>query len=371
MSILIVLFGQENEADGRLRAPAAARCAKAAEVWKELSSGNEVWVLPTGAYGSHFNLSGEPHSHYLTRELIGHGVPPDRILPGVNSSNTIQDATEAWYRFKNGDHDRLVAVTSDYHAPRVAFILGRLNVNDSSDITVVSAPTPSDYQGQDQRIEEKKLERLKREWVDVIPRNSKVGPERFVAVYDNAGREFRHHSVLSAVVVAAFFLVNAFAFLYLPGNTGWMLVFLLLALAIIDGLLWLLYDRLAAAAQIARYVLTRTEIEHRLPGFSFNWRTHAAEWYRSPPWTWTLREIVTALAITLFAAVAIDSLANAGEYHEETSHSRAAATAANSSPSPTPAVTTNANAIDRFTNAMMSSQDNSNANENTNRRRRR
>ena len=371
MSILIVLFGQENEPNGGLRAPAAARAAKAAEVFKELAPGNETVVLPTGAFGKHFNTSDLPHFHYLTEELISRGVPPENILPGVAGSHTIQDATEAWYRFKSGGHHRLVAVTSDYHAARVAFILGRLSANDDAQIEVIPAATPASYTGKDKDLEERKLAALRKDWVDVIPRTSKVAPERFVAAYDNAARELHYHNTLSFVVIAALLAVNAFAFLIVPGNSGWVLFLFLLLLAIVDGLLWLLFYRLNGAAHTALRVVNRMEIEHRIPGFVSNWQMANTQWFRSPPWMWSLREIVTALSVALFLAVAILSLASRTEPREEPAPNRSSSTAANtnSNASATPVFAGNGNAVDRFANAVMSSQDNSNAN--TNRRRRR
>ena len=368
MSILIVLFGQENESDGKLRAPAAVRAAKAAEIFKELAPGNETVVLPTGAFGAHFNTSDLPHFHYLTDELIRLGVPPENILPGTASSNTVQDATEAWYRFKNGGHHRLVAVTSDYHAARVAFILGRLSANDDAEIEVIPAPTPASYTGKDKGLEDRKLETLRKDWVDVIPRNSKVAPERFVAVYENAGRERRHHNALSIVTIAGLLSVNAFAFLIVPGNGGWLLFLMLLLVAVIDGALWLLFYRLNSAAHIAMRVVTRMEIEHRLPGFAANWRTQTAEWFRSPPWAWSLKEIVSILTIALFLAVAFEALADRSGPREESTSRTTTSTVANSNASPTPVASTNGNAVDRFANAVMSSQ-NSNSNTNTRRRR--
>lgn len=369
MSILIVLFGQENEADGHLRAPAAARAAKAAEVFKELAPGNETVVLPTGAFGAHFNTTDLPHFHYLTEELIRLGVPRENILPGVASSNTVQDAIEAWYRFKNGGHHRLVAVTSDYHAGRVAFILSRLSANDDAEIEVIPAATPTSYAGQDKQLEERKLAILKKDWVDVIPRTSKVAPERFVAVYANAARELQHHNTLSFVVIAGLLAVNALAFLIVPGNGGWLLFFMLLLLAVIDGLLWLLFYRLNNAAHTAMRVVTRMEIEHRMPGFASNWKTITSDWFRSPPWDWSLKEIVTALAVALFVSVAVASFAAPGGPREETVADRATSAAANANVSPTPVGAGNGNAVDRFVNGVMSSQGNSNGNSNTRRRR--
>jgi hypothetical protein len=370
VSVLIVLFGQENEEDGKLRFPALARCARAAEVYRELAPGSEVVVLPTGAYGAHFNTSEHPHFYYLTQELIRLGVPPENILPGAITSNTLQDCTEAWYRFKNGGHHKLVAVTSDYHAERVALTLGRLAGNDDAEIEVVAADTPSGYAGKDKLQEKQKVESLKRDWVNVIPRGSNVPPERFVAAYASAGREQHHYETLSMAVVAALLIVNAFAFIVLPGRGLLLTIVMLLALAIIDLVLWLICYRLFGAARTARRVLTRMEIEHRMPGPSSNRRRDAHEWFRSPPWLWSITELVTALTAVLFALVLLMCLLfTPGDRREETMPSKAVSGNSNYAASPTPVASGNGNALDRWTNRVLGSEENSNTNTNRTRRR--
>jgi len=352
-----------------LRYPAVARCARAAEVYKELAPGNEVMVLPTGAFGAHFNTSEHPHFYYLRNELIRLGVPPENILPGTVTSNTVQDGTEAWYRFKNGGYHRLVAVTSDYHTARVAFILGRLSAETDAEIEIVTADTPSGYTGDDKQEEDQKVERLKREWVDIIPRNDRnVSAERFMAVYTDAGREHQHYDTLSLAVISALFIVNAFAFSIVPGRGWGLTTLLLLVLAFVDLLLWSLYNRMAEAARTARRVLTRMEIEHRMPGFSSNWRPEKREWLR--PWTWSMKELITALAALLFAGLAIVSLAPTTERQQELPQNRSVTTNSNSAASsPLPANAANGNALDRWANSVMGPQNNTNTNANTRRRR--
>jgi hypothetical protein len=373
VSILIVLYGQENEPDGKLRFPAVARCAKAAEVFKDLSRESEVSVLPTGGFGAHFNTSDHPHSDYLTRELIGLGVPESQILRGTLSSNTLQDSTEAWYTFKKGGFDRLVAVTSDYHAPRVAFLLNRLSAGDNAEIELVSANTPASYDGEDKKLEPQKIEKLKREWVDVIRRNSNVPQERFVSVYEEAGREKRHFATLSAAIVAAMLVINGFAFLIVPGKDGWLLFLMLIGLAVIDFVLFAIYYRMSEAGRTARRVLTRMEMENRMPGFSSNWRTGDGEFYRTPPWLWSMRDLIAALAILSFLTLALVSLLwPATSVVKEPVRTYSNSAVSNSaSASPTPYVSPSGNSLDRWTNRVLGNDENANVNANTGRRRRR
>jgi hypothetical protein len=332
-----------------------------------MSPGSEVVILPTAAFGKHFNTSAHPHFFYLTEELIRLGVPPENILPGVVTSNTLQDATEAWYRFKNGGFHKLVAVTSDYHAERVAMILGRLSGNDDAEIEVVTAETPSGYTGADRALEPAKVARLKRDWVDVIPRNANVPGERLVAVYADAGRERQHFDNLSVGAALALLLVNAFAFLIVPGHGGWSLILLLLLLLVIDVLVWAAYWRFADAAGTAGRLLTRMETEHRMPGFWSNWQSGAIDWYRAAPWLWPLKYLVTGLAAALFLSVVVASMAAGGggeTYREYPSRSN---TVTNANAASTPySSNSNGNALDRWANRLLES----NSNVNDNRRRR-
>jgi hypothetical protein len=327
--------------------------------------------LPTGGFGPDFNQSEYPHFHYLTRELVRLEVPPENVLPGVNTSSLLEDCTEAWYRFKNGGFDRLIAVTSDYQADRVAFILGRLSATDDAEIEIVTADTPSAYPGRDKQLEPQMLDSIRREWVNVIPRGANVPPERLVSVYAGATAEHRHYETLSMAILFALLAVNAFAFLVIPGHGLWIVIVLLIVLALIDLLLWTMFRRWSDDGRTARRVAARMEIEHRMPGFASNLRPpHTVEWYRSPPWKWTMKELLAALAGVLFMALAVVSFAASDV--RESRPVRTTYPSVNVSPSPTPTVSTangNGNAVDRFVNAVTGSEENSNANSNRRRRR--
>jgi hypothetical protein len=309
----------------------------------------------------------------LTRELVRLEVPPENVLPGVNTSSLLEDCTEAWYRFKNSGMNRLVAVTSDYQADRVAFILGRLSATDDAEIEIVTADTPSAYPGRDKQLEPQMLDSIRREWVNVIPRGAQVPPERLVSVYAGAAAEHRHYDTLSLAVLFAILAVNAFGFLVIPGHGLWTVIVLLIILAALDLLLWTMFKRLSDDARTARRVAARMEIEHRMPGFASNLHPpRTVEWYRSPPWQWSMKELVAALAGVLFVALALVSFAASNAWDYSGPSRRTTYPSVYSSPSPTPAGLSengNGNAVDRFVNAVTSSQENSNTNSNRRRRR--
>jgi hypothetical protein len=85
-----------------------------------------------------------------------------------------------------------------------------------------------------------------------------------------------------------------------------------------------------------------------------------------------MKELVAALAGVLFVALALVSFAASNAWDYSGPSRRTTYPSVNSSPSPTPAGLSengNGNAVDRFVNAVTSSQENSNTNSNRRRRR--
>ena len=197
--------------------------------------------------------------------------------------------------------------------------------------------------------------------------------ERFVSVYEEAGREKRHFATLSAAIVAAMLVINGFAFLIVPGKDGWLLFLMLIGLAVIDFVLFAIYYRMSEAGRTARRVLTRMEMENRMPGFSSNWRTGDGEFYRTPPWLWSMRDLIAALAVLSFLTLALVSLLwPAAPVVKEPVRTYSNSAVSNSaSASPTPYVSPTGNSLDRWTNRVLGNDENANVNANTGRRRRR
>lgn len=119
---IIVVLGAPNDDGGRLSAVAASRCALALEQYQC----SPRPVLPTGGWGAHFNTTSEPHYQYITAYLRSAEVPPEHVLPGVDSANTYDDvALVAEAARVMGAHE-LTVVTSDYHVARVQLLFARL-----------------------------------------------------------------------------------------------------------------------------------------------------------------------------------------------------------------------------------------------------
>ena len=110
---VIVVLGAPNAPDGTLSPQALSRVTEALRVAEGLTESN---VLPTGGFGDHFNRSARPHHEWLARALAQRGLPTRRLLPGVASSHTGEDA--AMVADAVGAVAPLVVVTSDFHVER-------------------------------------------------------------------------------------------------------------------------------------------------------------------------------------------------------------------------------------------------------------
>jgi len=119
MQAVIIVLGAANDVNGNLSASALARLNKGLEEFHRRSGS---LFLPTGGFGGHFNISPRPHADYARDYLLGRGVPKDRILPGVESANTLEDAFLSAQALDGMAVDEIVVVTSDYHGPRAEML---------------------------------------------------------------------------------------------------------------------------------------------------------------------------------------------------------------------------------------------------------
>lgn len=124
---LVILFGNENYHNGVLSFRAIERCDAAIDCFNRLCRVNtDVRILPTGGFGAHFINSDRAHGFYLTKYLEEKGIEPESILPFTNSSGTLEDVYCAKKIVEDGGFDKIYAITSDYHARRVRFILSKI-----------------------------------------------------------------------------------------------------------------------------------------------------------------------------------------------------------------------------------------------------
>ncbi|ADU66526.1 protein of unknown function DUF218 [Desulfurispirillum indicum S5] len=260
---LVVLLGNENDEAGELSETAILRAQAAAEYVKAHA---DCLVLPTGAFGDHFNTSATPHGKLLALYLLGQGVSPDRILPSTKSSNTLEDAFGVLRALTSlAGIERVHIITSAFHMPRTRFIFGRVLQDYELSYQEACDPTDSAKRVRLQAHEKKALEKIRREWVDVA--NFDLGNFP-TASYEGLGYELRHYDNISYLAIAgAFFLFGYLALGSFPQSGGFGYVSTLVSVVLVV-LFWYLYKRLANTAAAARRVLSAIERLYEVPGIS-------------------------------------------------------------------------------------------------------
>lgn len=257
---LIILFGHTNEPD--LSEIAISRCDKAIDLIKDYP---DAVILPTGAFGHHFNTTDRSHSSHLSDYLLGHGIEKGRVLAGTNSSNTLEDCLCARKLIIDNSYSSVIAVTSDYHCPRVLYILNYV----FSDIqfSIEPAVTPSSHICFETKEEAKRFNRLKREWVNLpLYKKNMQFPQ---ALYEVAADEQKHYDTISlAVVSGATILGWVVLQAAISANDLLPNYAMLFTGALMIFLLFVVYERCAESARTARRYMRYTELGFDAHGYS-------------------------------------------------------------------------------------------------------
>jgi AraC-like DNA-binding protein len=121
-ALLIIVLGAPNDDEGALGPIAQGRVVAAEAVHHSLPGSV---ILPTGGFGAHFNRSPLAHHELLRRHLVASGVDPGAILPGVDSTNTSEDAELGSEVVRALEPREVVIVTSDFHHERASLLFAR------------------------------------------------------------------------------------------------------------------------------------------------------------------------------------------------------------------------------------------------------
>lgn len=119
MKGIIIVLGAPNDNEGNLSDIALERCKQAL---KEYEKHNDYYILLTGGYGKHFNNTNKLHAYYTYSFLNKNGIPKDKFLEFVESSNTVEDiklSKPVIKKYKPGD---IIVITSDFHYNRAKFL---------------------------------------------------------------------------------------------------------------------------------------------------------------------------------------------------------------------------------------------------------
>ena len=98
------------------------RCRLATELWRRTRDARVV------ACGGRQKGDREPEAVILRRRLVELDIDADHILLEDRSRTTMENLRGAASLLGEGDGERVLVVTSDYHAPRVRLIARRLGL---------------------------------------------------------------------------------------------------------------------------------------------------------------------------------------------------------------------------------------------------
>eukprot|EP00812_Abedinium_dasypus_P008595 NODE_2347_length_952_cov_404.730212.p1 GENE.NODE_2347_length_952_cov_404.730212~~NODE_2347_length_952_cov_404.730212.p1 ORF type:complete len:252 (-),score=37.32 NODE_2347_length_952_cov_404.730212:160-915(-) len=139
---VIVCLGQSLLEDGRVPPVLQRRVAHAAEVYRRLSrEEGGACIFVTGA-----DMAGDgtltPEGEVMAQLLQGeHGMNAADIDKDVEAFDTIANATMAIAAIRKRGATEAVLVTSDFHAPRAAFLFK--TVFNATDLVLTMDPAPS------------------------------------------------------------------------------------------------------------------------------------------------------------------------------------------------------------------------------------
>lgn len=258
---LILLFGHENSPSGQLSEIAISRCDVALGLLYQHPNGV---VLPTGAFGAHFNVTERMHSNYLADYLTAHGIAQGSILCGTSSSNTLEDCLCARKVVVDDEFSPIIAVTSEYHAPRVRFILDR--VFRALPFSVEEALTPVALIDGERKKEARSFAWLKRNWVS--PPLYEKGAKFPNVVYEASSHDQRHYDTVSLAAVTGAVVITGIVFQSAMTIAPPLKAAIYLFGVLLDLLLLITYERCAATARTARRSMRLTEIAFESRGFS-------------------------------------------------------------------------------------------------------
>ena len=125
--LLIIPLGSSNDGEGQLDAEAPPRVALTLRRYHEaVSAGRLCRVVCSGGSQPNFNPTGTPHWEYMAAALVSGGLPECALIrPGLPALHTVDEALMAReHVLKMHGVEEVVAITSDFHAPRARHLFG-------------------------------------------------------------------------------------------------------------------------------------------------------------------------------------------------------------------------------------------------------
>jgi len=118
---VLVILGSTNSSTGELSDISKSRLEYGANLY---SYGK--FILCTGGWGKHFNISNEAHAVYSKNYLIARGIPESAFLEFALSNNMVEDAVKSKPILHKLKNPKITIITSDFHLPRVQLIFNEI-----------------------------------------------------------------------------------------------------------------------------------------------------------------------------------------------------------------------------------------------------
>lgn len=119
MRHVILTLGAPNDQEGNLGQIAKDRLDCVLDIYH---ANENSLILCTGGFGSHFNISANPHAYYAKKYLISKGVAKEAFLESPLSSNTVDDFRMIKDMILEINPTILFVITSDFHIKRAKIL---------------------------------------------------------------------------------------------------------------------------------------------------------------------------------------------------------------------------------------------------------
>jgi len=121
---ILIILGSPNSPSGELSDISISRLDYCEKIFR-----NGTFVLCTGGWGEHFNMSKNSHASYAKAYLIKKGLSERVFLELALSKNTVDDAVKIKSILSNLINIKLTIITSDYHLERVRLVFKEILSN--------------------------------------------------------------------------------------------------------------------------------------------------------------------------------------------------------------------------------------------------
>jgi len=131
---VLIILGSPNSPSGALSEISISRLNDCVNRYQK---GN--FILCTGGWGVHFNISKSSHAALAKKYLIEKGILKEDFLDFALSGNTVDDAVKIKPIISKLEKTKLTIITSDYHLNRVKIIFNKILENYTMDFIGVES----------------------------------------------------------------------------------------------------------------------------------------------------------------------------------------------------------------------------------------